>query len=116
MQSRNCKTPKKEHEKTQKQINKPRKDFNKYQSETKDTIKRGIHELKVTTQNITEKLKKIWKTSEEKNQTEILDIKCPFSPIKNTVENNSCKIEQVEDRISEQEDKIEIKEKTKNKT
>jgi hypothetical protein len=33
-------TKNKEHEKTQKQINELREDFNKHQSETKDTIKR----------------------------------------------------------------------------
>jgi uncharacterized protein involved in exopolysaccharide biosynthesis len=33
-------TKNKEHEKTQKQINELREDFNKYQSETKDTIKK----------------------------------------------------------------------------
>jgi archaellum component FlaC len=48
----------KEHEKTQKQINELREDFNKQQSETKDTIKREIHELKMATQNIKEELKK----------------------------------------------------------
>jgi F0F1-type ATP synthase membrane subunit b/b' len=32
-------TKNKEHEKTQKQINELREDFNKHQSETKDTIK-----------------------------------------------------------------------------
>jgi F0F1-type ATP synthase membrane subunit b/b' len=42
-------TKNKEHEKTQKQINGLRKDFNKHQSETKDTIKREIDELKMTT-------------------------------------------------------------------
>jgi hypothetical protein len=34
-------TKKKEHEKTQKQINELREDFSKYQSETKDTIKKS---------------------------------------------------------------------------
>jgi chromosome segregation ATPase len=38
----------------------------------------------------------------------------PFSQTKNSVEGHSCKLEQVEDRISELEDKIEIKEKTEN--
>jgi hypothetical protein len=36
-------TKSKGHEKTQKQINKPREDFNKHQSEIKDTIKREIY-------------------------------------------------------------------------
>jgi hypothetical protein len=45
-----------------------------------------------------------------KNQTEILEIKSPFSQTKNTVEVHSIRQEQVEDRISELKDKIEIKE------
>jgi hypothetical protein len=43
---------------TQKQINELIEDLNKHQSETKDTIKREIHELKMTTQIIKE-LKKL---------------------------------------------------------
>jgi hypothetical protein len=46
----------KEVEKTHKQIKELREDFNKYQSETKDTMKRKIYELKMTTQNIKEEL------------------------------------------------------------
>jgi hypothetical protein len=49
----------------------------------------------------------------KENQTEILKIKSPFSQTKNTVEGHSSRLEQVEDRISELEDKIEIKEKNK---
>jgi chromosome segregation ATPase len=47
----------------------------------------------------------------KKNQTEILEIKSPFTQTKNTVEDHSSRLEEVEDRISELEDKIEIKEK-----
>jgi ClpP class serine protease len=43
-------TKHKEHDKIQKQINEFREDFNKHQSETKDTIKREKYELKMTTQ------------------------------------------------------------------
>jgi hypothetical protein len=43
-----------------------------------------------------------------KNQTEILEIKTPYSQTKNTVEGYSSRLEQVEDRISECKDKIEI--------
>jgi phage-related protein len=50
-------TKNKEHEMTQKQIKELRKDFNKHQSETKDTIKREIYVLKMTTPNIKEALK-----------------------------------------------------------
>jgi hypothetical protein len=49
---------KNESENTQKQINELREDFNKHQGETKDTIKREIDELKMTTQNIEEELNK----------------------------------------------------------
>jgi polyhydroxyalkanoate synthesis regulator phasin len=58
-------TKNKEHDKTQKQIKDLTEDFNKNQSETKDTVKRQIYELKMTIQNIKEKLTKIWKTSED---------------------------------------------------
>jgi hypothetical protein len=44
-----------------------------------------------------------------KNQTEILEIKSPYSQTKNTVEGHSSTLEQVEDRISELKDKMEIK-------
>jgi hypothetical protein len=47
-----------------------------------------------------------------KNQTDILEIKSPYSQTKNTVEVYSSRLDQVEDRISDHEDKIEIKEKT----
>jgi hypothetical protein len=45
-------------------------------------------------------------------QTEILEIKSPYSQTKNTVEGHSSRPEKVEDTISKLEDKIEIKEKT----
>jgi chromosome segregation ATPase len=48
----------------------------------------------------------------KKNQTEILEIKSPFSQIRNTVEGHSSRLKQVEDRISELKDKIDTKEKT----
>jgi hypothetical protein len=40
--SRNIKTPQIKNEKTQKQLNELREDFNKHQSETKETIKKEI--------------------------------------------------------------------------
>jgi hypothetical protein len=49
------------------------------------------------------------------NQTEILKIKNPLNQIKNSVEGHSRRPEQVEDRLSELEDKIDIKEKKKKK-
>jgi inorganic triphosphatase YgiF len=75
----------KEQEKTQKQINELREDFNKHQSETKVTIKREIYELKITTQNIKEELKNL-DNLRKKKQTEIPEIKSPFRQTKNTVE------------------------------
>jgi hypothetical protein len=45
-------TKNKEHEKTQKQINKLREGFKKHKGKTKDTIKMDTYELKMTTQNI----------------------------------------------------------------
>jgi hypothetical protein len=47
-----------------------------------------------------------------KNQTEILEIKNPFSQTNNTVKGHSSRLEQVEYRISELEANIEIKKKT----
>jgi chromosome segregation ATPase len=88
-----------------------RSDFNKHQSERKDTIKGEIHELKWTIQIIKEELNKDMENIRRKNPTEILEIKSPYSQIKNTVDNHSSRLEQVEDRISELEDKVEIKEK-----
>jgi TolA-binding protein len=49
----------------------------------------------------------------KKNQTEILEVKSPLSQIKNTVQGNSSRLEQLEDRISELKDKIDAKEKNR---
>jgi hypothetical protein len=58
MHSRNFKTPKIKNIRRQKQIKELREDFNKHQSETTDTIKKEIYELKFTTENIKEELNK----------------------------------------------------------
>jgi hypothetical protein len=50
-----------------KQIKELRGDFNKQQSETKDTIKREIYELKLTKQNIKEELNKDMENLRKKN-------------------------------------------------
>jgi hypothetical protein len=47
------------------------------------------------------------------NIKEELNIDSPFSQTKNTVLGHSRRLEQVEDRISELEDRIEIKEKNR---
>jgi tRNA A37 threonylcarbamoyltransferase TsaD len=67
----------------------------------------------MTTQNIEEELNKDMENFRKKNQTEILEIKSPFSQTKNTMKGHSSILEQVEDRISELKDKIEIKEKNR---
>jgi septal ring factor EnvC (AmiA/AmiB activator) len=46
------------------------------------------------------------------NQTEIVEIKRPFSQIRNTMEGHSSRPEQGKDRLSGLEDKIDVKEKT----
>jgi TolA-binding protein len=56
----------------------------------------------MTTKNIKEELPKDMENLKKKNQTET----------KSTVEGHCSRLEQVEDRISELKDKIEIKEKT----
>jgi DNA-directed RNA polymerase alpha subunit len=58
--------------------NELREDFNNHQSETKNTIKKEIDELKLKTQNIKEELNKDTENLRKKNQTEILEIKSPF--------------------------------------
>jgi hypothetical protein len=88
-------------------------EFNKHKSETKNTIKRAIYEIMNTTQNIKQELNKDWEKIRKKNQTEILEIKSPFSQTKNTGEDHCNRLDQVEDRISELKDKIEIKEKNR---
>jgi polyhydroxyalkanoate synthesis regulator phasin len=85
-------------------------DVNKHQSETNDTIKREIYELKMIAQNIKEELNKDTENLTKKNQTQILEIKSPFGQTKNTVEDHSSRLEEMEDRISELKDKTEMKE------
>jgi hypothetical protein len=47
----------------------------------------------------------------KKSQAKILEIKSPIGQTKNKVKGQFSRLEQVEDRISELKDKIEIKEK-----
>jgi hypothetical protein len=72
-------TKNKEHEMTQKQKEELREDLNKHQIETKDIIKREMYELKRTTQVIKEEINTGLENLRRKNQTEILDIKSPYS-------------------------------------
>jgi hypothetical protein len=99
--------------KKKKQVKVLMEELNKHQSETEDTIKREIHELKRTTQIIKEELNKDLENLRRKNQTEILEIKSPYSQTKNTVEGHSSRLEQVKVGISVLKDKIEIKEKNR---
>jgi chromosome segregation ATPase len=48
----------------------------------------------------------------KKNQIETLEIKISLDQIKNTGESHSSRLEQLEDRISEPEDKMVLKKKT----
>jgi flagellar biosynthesis chaperone FliJ len=65
----------------------------------------------MTTQNIKGELNKDMENLRKKNKAEILEIKSPFSQTNNTVEDHTSILEQMEDRLSELEDNIEIKEK-----
>jgi hypothetical protein len=85
-------TKNKEHEMTQKWIKELRKDINKHQCETKDSIKREVHELKSTTQIIKEELNKNMEIFRIKNQTGVLEICSPYSQTKNTVEGHSSRL------------------------
>jgi hypothetical protein len=57
--------------------------FNKHQSETKDTVKRELHELNRATEIIKEEWNKDRENIRTKNQTEIQEVKSPFSQTKN---------------------------------
>jgi hypothetical protein len=93
MHSRNFRTPQIKKLRRQKQLNELREDFNKHQSEAKDSIKREIYETKKTTQNIKEELNKDIENFSKKNQTEILGKNSPFSQAKNTVESHTSRLE-----------------------
>jgi chromosome segregation ATPase len=101
----------KKFEKTQKQLNELKEDFNKCLNKTKITEKE-INEIKKTAQDMREKFNKDMESLRQNNQTESLEIRSSLSQIKNTVESHSSRLEQVEDRISGLEDKIYIKAKT----
>jgi chromosome segregation ATPase len=96
-------TKNKEYEKTQEQINEITGALNKQQSETKNTINREINSLKTKLDNIKEEVTHEMENNTKKNETEI----------QNTMEGYSSRLEQTEDRISELEDEMEIKGKTK---
>jgi polyhydroxyalkanoate synthesis regulator phasin len=94
----------KEYEKTQKQINKIIGALYKHQTETKNTINGEIKELRMKIDNINEEVTHNMENLRKKNETEI----------QNKMEGHSSRIEQTEDRLSELEDEMTIKEKLKN--
>jgi hypothetical protein len=112
MNSRKIKTPQIKLEKTQKQLNELREDFNKFQSETKETIKKEIYERKKITQVMEEEFNKDMENLRKKNQIETLEIKSLLNQIKYTRESHSSRLEQAEVRISELEHGIATKEET----
>jgi chromosome segregation ATPase len=71
----------------------------KHQSETKNTINKEINELRAKIETLKRKRLRIWKNSEKR--------------IQNKMEGQSNRIQQIEDRISELEDEMVIKRKTK---
>jgi phosphoglycerate-specific signal transduction histidine kinase len=88
---------------THKQINELIGALNKLQSETEYTvINREINELTMKIENIKEEVTHDIEILRKKKKTET----------QNIAEGHSSRLEQVEDRISELEDKIEIKGKT----
>jgi hypothetical protein len=93
----------KEYEKTQKQINELIGALNKHKSETENITNGERNELKMKTENIIEEVIHDMENLRKKNETQI----------KNTMESHSNRLEQTEDRISEFEHEMEIKEKTK---
>jgi hypothetical protein len=91
-----------------KQLNELREDF-KHESETKKTIKKEVYEIKKTTQDMKEELNIDMENLRKKNQIEILEIKISLNQMKNTIEGNFSRLEQVEDRILGLKGKIDIK-------
>jgi acetolactate synthase small subunit len=95
-------TKNKEYKKTQKQINELIEALHKHRSETENPINREMNELKLKIDNIKEEMTHDMENFRKKNETET----------QNTMEGHCSRLEQVEDRISELEDKMEIKGKT----
>jgi tRNA uridine 5-carbamoylmethylation protein Kti12 len=85
-------TTNKKLEKTQKQLNELGKDFDKLQSEAKETIKK-IYEIKKTTQDVKGEFIKDMENLRKKNQMETLERKSFLNQIKNTGENHSSSLE-----------------------
>jgi chromosome segregation ATPase len=92
-----------EFEKAQEEIKETTESLYKHQSETKNTINKEINELRMKIDNIKEEMTQDMEKLRKKNETEM----------KNKREGQSSRIEQAEDGISELEDEMVIKGKTK---
>jgi predicted nucleic acid-binding Zn-ribbon protein len=93
----------KEYEKAQEQITETIEALSKHNSETQKTINRDINELRMKIDNIKQKVTHDRENLRKKNKTEI----------QNKMEGHSSRLEQAEDKISELEDEMVIKGKTK---
>jgi gas vesicle protein len=79
------------------------------QTNPRKLSKKEINQIEKVVQDVKEELKKDIKSLTEKNQTDTLKIKSSLSQVKNTVESNQSRLEQVEHRISGLKEKIDIK-------
>jgi hypothetical protein len=93
----------KEYEKTQKQINEIIRVPNKHQSDTENTTNREINELRAKIDNFKEEVTHDMENLRKNNEAKI----------QNTMEGHSSRLQQTEDKISELEDEMVIKGKTK---
>jgi polyhydroxyalkanoate synthesis regulator phasin len=93
----------KEDEKTQKQINEIIEALNKCQTKTETTKNREINGLRSKIDDIKEEITQDMENLRKKNETEI----------QNIMEGHSSRTGQTEDRLSELEDEMEIKENLK---
>jgi hypothetical protein len=92
-----------EFEKAQEQIKETIEALYKHQSETKNRINKEINVFRMKTDNIKEEVTQDMGNLRKKNETEM----------QNKMEGLSSRLEQAEDRISELEDEMVIKGKTK---
>jgi chromosome segregation ATPase len=90
-------------EKAKEEIKKTIEALYKHQSERENTINKQINELRTKIDNIKEEMTKDMKNIRKKKETEL----------QNKAEGQSSRIEQTEDRISEHEDEMLLKGKTK---
>jgi chromosome segregation ATPase len=101
--SRNSKTTKIEFEKAQEQIKETIEALYKHLSETENMINKEINELRTKIDNIKEETTQDMENLRKEHETEL----------QNKMEGQPSRIEQTEERISELEDEMVIKGKTK---